>query len=221
MKNKFVICVGILSIIFFQGCASTQVLKITDSQKIGEIDVVRTQTTPFMQPSFGSQAVLITGVMFGVVGGGIGGGLSAASEQKNGKKLIDEFDLPDFGQLVFENFRARMSSELPEYPNMVILEEPVTKEGIDESPKTLMIIQNQLLRVANKSGLTSMTVFRILDPAKEKIGLKKFTYNTKQNHGAKKLDELKENNGALLKEEFDAAAKETVSAFILYLKSGE
>jgi hypothetical protein len=219
MKNKFSIFICAISLVFMTtGCASIKDLKLSDVHKSNTITLARTETAPLMRPSVGSNAALFTGVMFGAIGGGIGGGIATTVEKSNGEKLAKQYNLPDFGELLMQNLNERKDSELIGFSNLEIIGQPITKKEIDG---ITIIIDNSMLRVANKIGLYTSTALKVVDENREGIGYILHSYSSKKHKRGFKVKDLEGDEGVALQEEMKNAAEDTISSFIHYLNTGK
>ena len=219
--NWIIITVVGLILLFTQGCATTsKSISLNEFKSIPSIKVVRSNTPGLLKPTAGSQAIAFTGIMFGAIGGGLGGGISAALEAKNGQELSEKCKLPDFGEMVMNEFSEEVLLNQNDFPKMIIEKEPVEDEYLEKSENYLLLLNFVMLKVENNEGFLASTVLKLIDPSKEVISQKIFVYKSINYKRCGKLEELEADNGKLLHEEYNFSVEETVKDLLLAFKRG-
>jgi hypothetical protein len=151
--SLFALCVCLI-----QGCATAdKALSAKDIGYISSVKAVRYGSPLLMKKTAGSQAAAFTGVMFGAIGGAVGGAISMDMMMKGGKELMQKCGLPDFGQLVFEDFTARIPEELPQFSNLTVEHEPVGRDFKSDCDCVLVVQMTSLVVMEDSSG--SITSF--------------------------------------------------------------
>jgi hypothetical protein len=151
-----------------QGCATPdKSLSVKNFEAIPEMKTVRYESPRLMKKSAGTDAVGMTGIMFGAVGGALGGAISAGIEAQGGKTLVRSCGLPDFGKLVMDKLAARIPEELPGLPKLSIEDKPADSEPVNESGYTL-VIRVTYLTVRDGSGLETHTTAKMLGPERNR-----------------------------------------------------
>lgn len=207
----------ILILLVVQGCATADKhLAVEDFRKIGSLKVVRYKSPQLIKETIGSQAVAITGIMFGAIGGGLGGGLSYAMEANNGKDLMQRFNLPDFGEIIMKKFADDVFKGIPGWPAMTVEDAPIEGDMIDKQ-HNLIVLNVSLMKVANGEGLLTVTTIHMKDSNNNILWQKRFSYKSKDFNRCTKLDELEADNGKLLHEELNFAADKTIAEFVNHL----
>ncbi|HWR57443.1 MAG TPA: hypothetical protein VN328_01025, partial [Thermodesulfovibrionales bacterium] len=120
-NRRLVVALVLAAALLIQGCAtSDKRLAMNELHKIDSLKVVRHESPKLLKATVGSQAIVLTGIMFGAIGGAFGAALSIAAEAKSGSALAEQCSLPDFGELVFNGFIRRASAEIPNWPKMEV-----------------------------------------------------------------------------------------------------
>jgi hypothetical protein len=147
-------------------------------------------------------------------------GFQLLLKPKMEKKISEKFQLPDFGEMVMNEFSDKILINQDDFPKMVIEKNPVENDSIEKSNGYLLLLGFGMLKVENNEGLTTSTVLKLIDPSKEVISQKVFVYKSINYDRCGKLKELEADNGKLLHEEYKFAAEETVKNLLLYLNGG-
>ena len=104
-----------LVVIFVAGCATDRQLSRTELQKVATLKIARFNSPPLLKETTGSKAIAVTGVLFGA----IGGAMQYKMEESNGRELQQKIKLPDYGELVMNNFIKRAPMEVSNWTQMV------------------------------------------------------------------------------------------------------
>lgn len=216
--DRKLVVVLLITLLFIQGCATTDKrLALNELEKIGSMKVVRYETPKLLKATAGSQAIAITGIMFGALGGAFGGALSIAAESRAGRALAEECNLPDFGEVVLNGFVERVPAEVPGWPTMDVERIPVGEEIAFKSGYSLLIEVAQV-RVKDGSGLSTTTTAQLVDSDRNVLWQRKMTYTSEKFNRCTSLEELEADKGKLLREELAYAAEKTIVDFIDHLK---
>lgn len=217
LDRKVSVVLLVVIMLFIQGCAnSDKRLALNDLQKIDSLKVVRHESPKLLKATAGSQAIAITGVMFGALGGAFGAALSMAAEAKAGSALAEQCNLPDFGELVFNRFVERMPVEMAGWPKMDVEKPPVADDLVLKGYS--LLIEVGQIRVKNGTGFAAATTARMVDLGSNVLWERKTIYTSEKFDRCTTLEELEADSGRLLREEFEYAAEKTVSDFIAHLK---
>lgn len=202
-----------------QGCATpNKPLTLSNMQSVTSIQVARNESPCLLKKTAGSQAVAMSGMMFGAVGGALGAIASHGVEKSGGDKLARECALPDFSKLVLEGFVDRLQKDFPTWPIPAVLERPVGDEYKPSGSTHLLVLRVTQIQVDDSTGLLAISVGKMLDPAGQVVWEKGYTYKTSEYSRPTSLKMLEAENGKLLKQEFFFAAEKTVSDFMDHLK---
>ncbi len=205
------------TIIFASGCASTEKnLTKNDLKPITSMQVMRFQTPPFLKETKGSQATSAAFGAFGIIGDAVGGSVEQKMMEKGGKELQSKYKLPDFGETVFTRFLERIPKEINGWPQMIIVDKPVTNDSkIDGYALVLSIY---MVKVRPDIGVLTVANAELKDKNSNILWKKSFRYATRDLNRPYDLETLEANNGKLLHEEYEFAIENTVAAFIKDLK---
>jgi hypothetical protein len=144
--------------------------------------------------------------------GALPAALVAISE---GKRMIETYSLPDYGQLVLDNFLARAGNEVRYWPEVIVEQNEEKAKKLAEG-QFLLEIRPKIIRVRYfllHKGLNAMTIALLKDSAGEVIWQSSFQYLSEDYGRDAHVDQWEENEGKLLKEEWAFAAEETAKFF--------
>ncbi|MDP2278569.1 MAG: hypothetical protein Q8K51_10145 [Nitrospirota bacterium] len=211
------IFVFIVSTSFLHGCATTPSTPFVkkDISTISPLKVVRYETPEIKVYTLGR--VLLGATIGAVLFAGVGAGFGVVLA---GGKLEKETPIPDFGQLVMSKFIERVSKGIPNWPAMIIEEQPIKEEYSYKSGTILEFKVNQLT-LEFGVGFSSIAVATMKDLEGNVLWEKGFFYSSKKFDRKRSIDEYKADDFKLLKEEIEFAADKTVSDFIEHFKKGE
>ena len=139
--TKQLVCIFLVGFVL-QGCGMpNQAYVRKDNQEPKPLKVARYETPSFRTYTTGGLvvALVVPGLLFGVIGVGLGYALHHAASLEP-----DDPTRPDFGQLVMEKFTERAKKEIPTWPDMIILGEPITEPLTDQSAYVLEIAVNDI-----------------------------------------------------------------------------
>lgn len=213
----------VISLVFLQGCAIDKPFVKKDLATLSPLKVVRHKT-----PAIGK--ITPGGRFAGVVGflltGGLGATAAEGAAQKSAGKKAEE-NIPDFGYLVMKKFVDRASKEIPGWPEMIVIEQPVS----DDYSEPVSLLKFKITHPGGvpsdlvygeskgKGFFVSNTLLTLTDYNGDVLWQKFFEYYSLNfNRNYKNIDELEANNFKLLKEEIEFAAETTVSEFIKHFK---
>ncbi|MHC1744448.1 MAG: hypothetical protein AB9873_15660 [Syntrophobacteraceae bacterium] len=209
----------IFTAILIQGCATDKALTVRSMDSASSITAARYNCPQLIKRTVASQSVAMTGVMFGAIGGAIGGAISSGMESSAGKKVAEQCSLPDFGKIVQDAFVERIPQDLPDWPQVSVLPEPISKDHQVPSGYLLAVRVNQFA-LSSGDGLETSCTGTLSDRSGEIVWRKSFRYRSHDFNRPTSLTALEAENGKLLHEEITFAADKTVSAFVDHLKAG-
>ncbi|MBI5745739.1 MAG: hypothetical protein HZA13_01905 [Nitrospirae bacterium] len=181
-------------------------------QKIATLKIARFNSPLLLKETTGSKVAGVTGVLFGAIGGGIGGGIQYKMEEGNGRELQERFKLPDYGELVMNNFLKRAPIEVSNWPQMIPENSPVKDDSNISGHR--LLIKVDMIKVKDGAGFLAETTASLQDAEKNILWQKKFRYESKNHSRVSDLGKLEEENGGLLREEYEFAAEKTTSNLI-------
>lgn len=205
-----------LVVAFVAGCATDRQLSRSEFQKVTTLNIARFNSPPLLKETTGSKVAGVTGVLFGAIGGGIGGAIQYNMEESNGRELQEKFKLPDYGELVMNSFIKRAPMEVSNWPQMVQENSPVKDDSNFSGHR--LLIKVDIIKVKGGAGFLAETTARLQDSEKNILWQKKFRYESKNFSRTSDLGKLEEENGRLLREEYEFAAEKTTSSLIEDLK---
>ncbi|HVN96904.1 MAG TPA: hypothetical protein VMT62_10770 [Syntrophorhabdaceae bacterium] len=208
-------------IMVLQGCAAPE--QRLDRQMLGNpasIKVARFEPVKLRKPTSGSKVAAATSYPLAVLTGGIGAGAAAATtlalESNAGEELSVRVQLPDYSEIVMGRFVETAQSEISDWPKMYIDNNVLrTNEAQNECLIAFRVVR---ARVAPASGLTISTDAEMFTPDKKRVWARRFTYRSSDFRRCTDLGMLEADQGKLLHEEWEYAAKQTVADFIAHLK---
>jgi hypothetical protein len=221
MRNRFLPLAILTALIMLlaQGCSTTEiVLNHSHLEKMSSVKLVRYQSPPVLKLTAGAKVAAITGGLLGPVGAVAGAGVGKSIAARHGKELQEQYNLPDFGEIVMERLTDQIPKELPGWPPLMIEKETATEESISKMDGYVAALNVNLVMIDDTHGLQTMAESIILDPSKNMVCHKKFIYNPVKLSRPTKLDQLTADNGKLLLDEFAFAADKTTSSFIEHLR---
>ncbi len=204
--DKFVL---LAFVIILSGCVMAVPFVKDNINSLGSIEVVMHKTPKMNVETLGGLFLQASGGLL-TAPVGVAINANAANKVENGVVLLD------FGGLVMKHFSERVIKEIPNWPQMVIRNQPVKKNYKSE-------VGNQLKFRVDKWGVAgryfyALTFVTMKSTNGKIIWQKKFPYHSSTYKRGKKLEEFLADNGKLLKEEIAYAADLTVSDFINQLR---
>ena len=207
----------IAALVVSTGCAtSDKRLVMGDLSTVETMTIARFNTPPLLKETIGAQAVGVTGVMFGAIGGGIGGALYYKMMESSGKAVQEQCNLPDFCELIVEEFREKLPQKVEDWPEIDVAINPVDK-NFKNGSEYVLLIGVGMLKIRNGRGLIAITTAQLRDSQDQILWKKRFDYESKKFDRPSGLKELEANHGTLLKEEYKFAAEKAVQVFIEHL----
>ncbi|MGO9022208.1 MAG: hypothetical protein ACLQVJ_28050 [Syntrophobacteraceae bacterium] len=219
---KWLTFIGLILFISW-GCATPiKQSAITNMKSMNSLQIVRTKPQCLAERTLGSQAVAMTGVMFGAIGGAISGGISMEVESRHGRELAEKYALPDYGALVFNNFADLVQKDFPDWPKPVVKAEPVNDEDYKCNGYTIVLCVNQVVLDATTAStvLRAWTVAKMNDPDGNVVWEKEVMYKSSDYSRSHSLEQFEADNGELLKDELNFSAEKTTADLIHHLKYG-
>jgi hypothetical protein len=195
--------------IFLSSCVQSARFVNSDPNSLGPIKVVMYKTPKINVATLGGLFLQsLGGLLTAPVGIVINE--NAAQKVKGGVKLLD------FGGLVMMHFSERVGQEISNWPQMIIIDQPVNK-GYKSADG------NQLEFAVDKWGVAgryfySLTIVTMKSSDGQILWKKAFSYHSSTYGRGMALEEFLADNGKLLKEEVAFAADLTVTDFINHLK---
>jgi len=210
----------LIFLIFLQGCATDKAFVKQDMTSISPLKIVRHETPAIQIASLGQQ--LTAGIGGAILLGGVG---AAIAIQATAGEVEKQTPIPDLGKLITEKFVERANKEIPNWPKMIIIEQPVGEDYV-ESCNLLEIKVNRSaigwMGLANGGdGFLSDAVVSMKDSAGNLLWEKSFTYISGRFKRSRSIDDFLANDKQLLKEEIKFATEKTVSDFIEHFKKGK
>jgi len=166
----------------------------------GVARITRTQTSPLVPALFGP---------FGLVA-------LAASQRADGKKMVEQFALPDFGQVVMAKMMRRLPQEVPQWPTMVAEDKPVAADYTYSGPLLTFLSG---LSFATYEGLNAATDVKLTDANGTVRWQTSVGYNSREFKRDREVEQFEADNGRLLKEEWEFAAETIATRLIRHLKA--
>ncbi len=211
-----IVFASMISIVFFQGCSTDKFFVKKDISSISSIKVAMKETPSFTKDTAGNR----------VVGALLLGGIGAYTAVRlGGKAMKEQYNLPDFGQLVMIKFAERARKEINNWPEMIIEDQPVEEIDTHLSGTLLVFSVNYwgvgYGGIGSAKGFTSEVKVKMVESGNNLLWEKNFTYKSKEFNRNRPLKEFEADNGKLLKDEIGFAAEETVSDFIQHFKGGK
>jgi len=245
-----VILISLMGLVYSQGCARTppkitadvenafgggsdatitqRELQAITSDKISRVrkalssyssmKVVRHKTPGFAKVTV---ADFVIGSAAGA-GVGIGGssGYRMVKTLPAGEKLVEKYDLPDYGELLLRKFVKRASSELPGWPKMIAGSSPVEESYTDTGPFIELHLHEPIFKtfgILSSAGLETRVVVKINRADGSTIFQGTAHYMSKYYGRDRKWKEFEAHNGKVMREEIDfaadAVAKQIVELF--------
>ena len=220
------------SLLFLQGCASTNTPYTSKNLSSLEPVKVCRYETPGIMKSTGTETALLALVTLAVPGGSA---LLVVGDEYNKARGSDtQTRIPDFGSLVMNKFLERLKKDRTDWPVLTALQEPL-KEDFSEK---CTVIEFKVSRVAYGSidltrggivlergfdkgvvsnGFLSKTTVTMKDPQGEVLWQKSFVYLSENFDRGMSVEELEADNFSLLKEEIEFAAEKTAEDFLAHL----
>lgn len=204
MEKAFLLCV----VIVLSGCVRHQPMPMkTDYAGQGPMTVVRYWDGPFLKYT---NAVL---------GSPVFGGNHFA--KGNGMRLSYDCTLPHFGLLILEEFVERAPKELPQWPEMAVVSEPMEYGYVSIHGFTVVIIAGTQwvgpYSYGHKGYVADATI-EIRQPSGTPVFWKSYFFDPGQNGMSRSLEELEADSCKILKKDMAFAAEKAVDDFISALK---
>ena len=204
------LAIGILAI-FLSSCVQSVPFVNRDSNSLGPIKVVMYKTPKINVATLG-------GLFLQSLGGLLTAPVGISINKNAAQKVEGGVELLDFGGFVMMHFSERAGQEISNWPQMVIMDQPVNK-GYESADG------NQLEFGVDKWGVAgryfySLTIVTMKNSEGQILWKKAFSYHSSTYGRGMAFEEFLANNGKLLKEEVAFAADLTVSDFINHLKGG-
>ncbi|MDO9581134.1 MAG: hypothetical protein Q7J06_11325 [Bacteroidales bacterium] len=218
--NIFTMISFLIFLIFLQGCATDKTFVKKDMTSISPLKIVRHETPGIKVASLGQQ--LTAGIGGAILLGGVG---AAIATQATTGDVEKQTPIPDLGKLIMEKFVERVNKDIPNWPKMIIIEQPVG-EDYAESCNLLEFTVNRpaigWMGWANGGdGFYSNAVVSMKDSEGNSLWEKSFTYISGHFKRSRSIDEFLANDKQLLKEEIKFAAEKTVSDFMEHFRKGK
>ncbi len=216
LRRSIAVAVAI-AIIFLHGCAIERPLKISNLKSIPSIKVVRYETPQLIKSTLASKAVGMAG--FAVGFGPVGGVVADTMERNAGKEMFRKSTLPDFGKLMTDQFVQRVSTEIPGFPPLQLVEEPMG-EDFTPAAEYVITLRVYVLKV-DDSGFTAWVTAKMTDPNGLMPWLRDYVYKSKNFNRAHTLAEYEAGDGSIFKEEYYFALDNVVSELVISLKGSK
>ncbi len=211
-----VVLVWVTSTIFLQGCAVSKPFARKDLQSISPLKVVRHDTPEIRKISVGR--TILGAALGAVLLGGAGAVIGMAILQE---RMGPEDNVQDFGLLVEKKFVERAHTEIPIWPTMDVLEQPVANDYAEKCALLEFKVNRIAIGKFEGGGLSSITIVTMKDSNGDVLWEKSFNYLSNDfGRGGKSIDDFLSEDKKLLKEELEFAADKTVSDFIAHFKAG-
>jgi hypothetical protein len=139
----FIFVFSIFAAILIQGCATDKALTVRNMETVSSVTAARYNCPQLVKKTAASQSIAMTGMMFGAIGGALGGAISSGMESSAGKKVAEQCGLPDFGTVVLDAFAERIPQDLPNWPEISLEPEPISKDHQVPSGYLLAVRINQ------------------------------------------------------------------------------
>ena len=204
------------SIFFLQGCSLDKKFVQQDISSLSPLTVVRYDTPSVGRQSFGQ---VLTGATVGVLlGGGVGASAILDSTSKSGgkeaQKNIYQYDL---GYLIMTQFCDRARKEIPNWPAIKIIDEPVKSDYKQEGPILIFEVEKLVYGFVS-SKFWSMVTVKLKDSNGDTLWHRRYSYGASYFGREYSADQYEADNAKLLKEEIVFAADKTSSDFIEHFK---
>jgi len=219
MKKYLSIILSCLLLVIFilQGCAlPNQPYVKKDASAAPPLKVVRYETATFRTYNTGNMiaSIVVPGVLIGGIGAGIGYAIHRGMSTES-----DDPARPDFGKIVMDKFIERSKNEIPNWPNMLV-EEKIIKEPLSDKQYAVLELQVVDIRVELRTNVLMIdTIITMKDRENNIIWQKGYAYDSGDFRRINTIEALKVDNYKLLKNEYDFAANETITDFIMHFKN--
>jgi hypothetical protein len=219
LRRSIAVAVAI-AMIFLHGCAIERPLKISNLKAIPCINVVRYKSPQLKKITLTSKVIIGVGfVAAGAFGGGAAGGIAEKMAIDGGVEMMRKSTLPDFGKLMTDKFVQRVSTEIPGFPPLQLVEEPVGEDFAPEA-EYLIVLRVYFLQV-DDSGFSVWISAKMTDPSGLMPWLRDYVYKSKDFNRAHTLAEYEAGDGSIFKEEYYFALDNVVSELVRSLKGSK
>lgn len=205
--SKIVIFTLIISTLLLQACS----LKLTkkDLYSIETIKVVRYKTPDL-------QVKTLTGVVINLVGGGaiVPTVVASTIDKNKGKKATKDTIMPDYGELLVKDFMEIVKAEIPGWPIMTAINNPVEK-GYKYKDGAFILFDIHTMWLTIVGGLTIDGDMVMTNSNGDKIFKKHFFYRSRDFNLKKSQREYVANNCEQLITEVPLAAEHTARDLII------
>lgn len=214
----FLLSFALLANFLMQGCTTLPnkpYLK-HDTAGIEPLKLVRHSTPPLRAYRTGNMvaSMAVSGFLFGGFGAAFGYAIHHALTIES-----DNSNVPDFGKLLVGQFSERVKKEIPQWPSMSIVEEPVQDGYLNDNSSYIVEINIVDIRIEMNSGVVVESIIVMKDRSNNIIWEKGYRYDALYFERIKSYDMLMRNDCRGLKKEFEFAAEKTVSDFIAHFNN--
>jgi len=144
-------------------------------------------------------------------GVGIGGssGYRMVKTLAAGEKLVEKYNLPDYGVLLLKKFVKRASVQLPGWPMMIAVSNPVGEDYTDTGPFMELHLHEPVFKtfgILSSAGLETRVIIKINRADGSTIFRGTAHYMSKYYDRDRKWKDFEADNGRAMREEIDFAA---------------
>jgi len=213
------------------GAKANHALVKSDMSLLAPIKMVRYETPGIMKAT-GAETTLFALMTVAVPGGSalLVAGDAIGKSRGSGTQGV----IPDFGSAVMDNFLANVKKEVPDWPELIAVREPIKEDSTEHATvieldvKRLaygsidlsrggIVLERGLDKGVIAEGFLSKTNVKMKDLRGEVIWEKSYVYLSKDYGRERTLEELEADNCKLLKDEMMFAAEKTAQDFIDHL----
>jgi len=212
MTERIRCCMILAFALLLASCSSDIALKRVNLGEIGPMQAVRRASPPIETRTL-TGALLVSLGGFATVPAGYAHEASVAGKVRKGVVL------PDFSELVMKDFLEQVRKEVPDWPKVAVLRDPVDKEyAYDRGP--LLTFQTGFVRLSSLAGLWTVSGVTLTDPSGNILWKKSFKYTTFDNNrkNQKSFDEYVQDEGRLFAAELEHAAAYVADVYVRHLR---
>ena len=209
VKKKSSLVILIISLPFLLlGCVTDRPITKKDLTTIPTLKVVRYQTPMIKLITLGRA---ITGGLLTFTFGPIAAMLYEKDVTSGENKT--QIQIPDLGYLIMSKFVERAGKEIPNWPTVTVMNNPISTDFAETSSLLIFHVKNNF-RFHYDAGLMSDIVATMKDSNGKVLWSKDFSYVSYNYKRDKSLKNLEADNYKLFKEEIVFASEKTVEDFI-------